>query len=202
VIRAFVQARMSSRRYPGKVLAPFRGEPVVRHVVRAAARALGDDAVVVLTSTDSSDDPLAAYLECAGVSCFRGPLEDVFSRFRLAAAAYPSTWIVRLCADSPLLVPDLVRAVVDAADDEDDVVSTVFPERTVPKGQAVELVKAAVLLAVPDGDLEVEEREHVFPYFYRRPDRYAIRNVAPECAVPEDGVVDTVDDLARLEARP
>ena len=33
LMRAFVQARMLSRRLPGKVLAPFRGQPVIRHVL-------------------------------------------------------------------------------------------------------------------------------------------------------------------------
>lgn len=199
MIRAFVQARMSSTRFPGKVLAPFRGTPIVAHVVRAAAAAVGSDAVLVLTSTEESDDPLAAYLEQVGVSCFRGPLDDVFERFRLAARAYPCDWVVRLCADSPLLDPALVREVVAVAGDGVDIVTTVFPSRTVPKGNAVELVRSAVLLAVDIDDLDDRDREHVFPYFYRHADAYAIRSVEPRSAVMPDAVVDTVDDLLRLE---
>jgi spore coat polysaccharide biosynthesis protein SpsF len=89
-VKAFVQARMSSTRFPGKVLAPLHGQPIVVHVVRAAGAAVGPDNVVVATSDEASDDPLAEYLDSAGVSCFRGPLEDVLERFRLCARAHPA----------------------------------------------------------------------------------------------------------------
>ena len=35
-VRGFIQARMSSARFPGKVLAPFRGRPVIAWVIDAA----------------------------------------------------------------------------------------------------------------------------------------------------------------------
>lgn len=192
---------MGSTRFPGKVLAPFRGEPIVLHVVRAAADALGADRVVVLTSDTAADDPLAAYLSHSGIGCLRGPLDDVFERFRLAATAYPSEWIVRLCADSPLLDPGLIREVVRAAGEGTDVVTTVFPRRAVPKGSAVEMVRSTVLLAVPPGELDDKDREHVFTYFYRHADAYSIRSVEPRGVPSGDVVVDTIDDLRRLEGR-
>jgi spore coat polysaccharide biosynthesis protein SpsF len=39
-IHVFIQARMSSRRFPGKVLAPFRGHPIIWHVLERVAQAL------------------------------------------------------------------------------------------------------------------------------------------------------------------
>ena len=77
-VRAFVQARMSSARFPGKVLAPFRGRPILWHVVDRVARALPDVPRVIVTSTDASDDPIAAYAQAIDTACFRGPLDDVF----------------------------------------------------------------------------------------------------------------------------
>src|SRR5204863_1599118 len=123
-VRAFVQARMSSRRFPGKVLAPFRGEPVVLHVVRAAGAAVSPENVVVATSDEPSDDPLAAYLASIGVECFRGPRDDVLERFRLRARAHPCDWILRICADSPLLDPAELGAVLGEAEGDADLVST------------------------------------------------------------------------------
>ena len=65
--RVFVQARMSSRRFPGKVLAPFAGRPLIDHVLEQVAKALPRKRIVVATSTEPSDDPLVAYLRECGV---------------------------------------------------------------------------------------------------------------------------------------
>jgi spore coat polysaccharide biosynthesis protein SpsF len=198
LVRAFVQARMSSARFPGKVLAPFRGEPVVLHVVRAAAEAVGAENVVVATSEETSDDPLAAYLASIGVVCFRGPRNDVLERFRLCARAHPSTWVLRLSADSPLLDPNVVRAVVDAVSDDVDVVTTALGSSA--HGTNAELVRSSALLAIDPAEASTEEREHVMPFFYSRPERFRIRPVEVEAGGA--ATVDTVDDLRRLEAAP
>ena len=202
MVRAFVQARMSSERFPGKVLAPFRGEPVVLHTVRAAAAAVGEDAVVVITSTAPSDDPLCAYLESIGVAAFRGPLDDVFERFRLAARAHPCDWALRLTADSPLLDPDLLRRVVaTGVGSAADLVTTTSP-RTFPRGMNAELLRVDTLLRIDAAELDAAEREHVTRFYYSRPARFSIVNVeSGDPGLAElDQAVDTVDDLRRLEA--
>ncbi len=200
--RAFVQARMSSQRFPGKVLAPFRGEPVVRHVVRAVAEVVGEQSVVVATSTDSSDDPLVAYLSSLGVATFRGPLDDVFERFRLCLRDFPCEWILRISADSPLLDRELLRRVVDAAAPGVDLVSTITV-RTFPHGQSAELIRSDTLLALDPGELTSDDREHVTPFFYREAHRFRILSIesdSPERA-GESLVIDTIEDLRRLEGR-
>jgi spore coat polysaccharide biosynthesis protein SpsF len=192
---------MSSRRFPGKVLAPFRGEPLIAHVLRAATAAVGERSVVVTTSTEGADDPLAAYLESLGIATFRGPLDDVFERFRLTLAAHPAEHVLRICADSPLLDPAVLRRVVDAgASTHADVVTTTQP-RTFPKGTNAELIRVDALLAVDPSELDDDDREHVTRFFYRQPDRYRI--VGVESGDPSlaalDYSIDTIDDLQRLE---
>lgn len=198
-VKAFVQARMSSKRFPGKVLAPFRGEPIVLHVVRAAAAAVGQENVVVATSDEMSDDPLAAYLASIGVVCFRGPRDDVLERFRLCARAHPCDWVLRLSADSPLLDAGELSAVVAAAADGVDLASTVMSKGDT-HGRNAELIRTRVLLEVDPSELNDQDREHVTPFFYRHPERYAL--VAVDLSARSGGplTVDTVEDLARLEA--
>jgi spore coat polysaccharide biosynthesis protein SpsF len=197
-VKAFVQARMSSTRFPGKVLAPFRGEPMILHVVRAVAAAVGDENVVVATSDEPSDDPLAAYLASLGVACFRGPRDDVLRRFRLCADAYPAEWVLRICADSPLMSSDAIRIVLGAAGDDADVVSTVLGDGGPASGTNAELVRRAALLGVDPAETTEADREHVMPFFYRHPERYRLRGVDAPFSVD---TVDTVEDLARLEAQ-
>jgi spore coat polysaccharide biosynthesis protein SpsF len=197
---------MSSRRFPGKVLAPMWGRPIIWHVLEAIRHALPDTPAVVITSDESSDDPLEAYLARRGVACFRGPLDDVFGRFRAALAAHPTDWVLRVCADSPLLGSRSLRAVTTAAGQPDvadtaDLITTTA-RRTFPKGQNVELIKVRTLLALDPLVLTPSDREHVTPFLHRNPQRFVIRNV--ESGDPSEAqislAVDTVDDLRRLEA--
>ena len=108
-LAVFVQARMSSRRFPGKVLAPFRGKPILDHVVDAARRGVPDVPVVVATSRETSDDPVAHHMAARGVACFRGELDDVVRRFTACLAEHPCAFVVRICADSPLVDERVVR---------------------------------------------------------------------------------------------
>jgi len=192
---------MSSRRFPGKVLAPFRGRPIIWHVLDRVARALPDVPRVVVTSTEASDDPLAAYLDQLGTPCFRGPLDDVFERFRLAARERGARWMLRSCADSPLLDARVLTAVVGAFDPSLDLITTTQP-RTFPKGHNAELINAATFAAIDAGELDAEDREHVTRFLHRNPQRFHLRNVEsgdPSLAAL-NLAVDTLDDLQRLEA--
>jgi spore coat polysaccharide biosynthesis protein SpsF len=195
-----VQARMSSSRFPGKVLAPLRGEPVLRHVVRTAQTVEGARGIVVATSTEPSDDPVAVYAASLGVSVVRGPLDDVLERFRSCARLYPADWLMRINGDSPMLPAGILARVLAARDGGRwDLVTTVFP-RTFAPGQNVELIRTSTLLALADGRLTPADREHVTAFFYRNADEFLIRNV--ECDSAERAssyAVDTLDDLRRLD---
>ena len=137
-----------------------------------------------------------------GVSVVRGPLDDVLERFRLCARRRNSEWIGRINADSPLLDPAVIARVLAARHESPpcDMVTTVFP-RTFPRGQNVELIRSIALWSVADDELTREDREHVTRFFYRHPDRFAIRNI--ESATPglanTSLAVDTINDLQRLE---
>ena len=50
---------MSSQRFPGKVLAPFKGKPLIAAVIGQVTQAVPADAVVVATSGEPADDPLS-----------------------------------------------------------------------------------------------------------------------------------------------
>jgi len=200
-IYAFVQARMSSRRFPGKVLAPFRGQALIAHVLAAVARVLPPDHIVVATSDDASDDLLVSHLREGGVNVFRGSLENVFERFRLCALEYPCEWILRVSADSPLLDPQVLQAIIDHPDRADcDLVTTIYP-RTFPKGHNAELIRVRTFLALDPTRLSSEDKEHITRFYYRNPDLFRIVNVeSGNSRLAESSLaVDTVADLRRLE---
>ena len=109
---ALIQARMSSSRLPGKVLADLGGLPMICFMADRVRRARGIDLVAVLTSDDPSDDPLAAAAEAHGVPVVRGPLNDVLARYVVGADVFDARTILRLTGDCPLIDPALIAQVV------------------------------------------------------------------------------------------
>jgi spore coat polysaccharide biosynthesis protein SpsF len=198
----FVQARMSSVRFPGKMLAPFRGRPLIAQVLERFRGCGLYSRVVVLTSLDPTDDPLADFVaNRCGVPVFRGELENVVGRFQSALGQYPCEWFVRISGDSPCIDAALVDAMIGFCDGNHDIVSNVV-RRTFPPGQSVECVRSEVFRALDPNELTPDQREHVTKVFYDRPNDWRLRSVV--CA--ETGcaemrmVVDRLDDLLALEA--
>lgn len=193
--KVFIQARMSSNRLPGKVLMPFNGRPIIQNVVDA----VGVDKAVVITSIEPSDDPLADYLVNNHIHHFRGDLNDVLARFCSALHKFKPEWVMRICADSPLIPSYLIKNMSEIERGNHDLITNVFP-RTFPKGHSVEILKSEALLALQDmEDLTADDREHVTSYFYRNNSAYKILSVTqPENMNDRDYAVDTREDYERL----
>ena len=195
---------MSSRRFPGKVLVPFRGQPLLGLVYDRAVEAGICDAqhVVVLTSAHPSDDAIEAYCREHALGCFRGPLDDVLGRFAGAAVRHGGKWIVRLTADSPLVPVELMRFVAPLLDESAWDLVTTTHRRTLPKGMNIEAFTVGALTrALEDGDLSDSDREHVTAYFHRHPEKFRICNVwlRSHNHSALEYAVDDPDDLARIE---
>lgn len=113
-----IQARMNSSRFPGKVLAPLCGKPVIKHVIDRVRDFMAAPIVVATTDTPA-DDPLVAYLESINVDFYRGDERNVLMRFyRAWLKAQPATgrWY-RITADCPLLDGRLFNHINGAAAD-------------------------------------------------------------------------------------
>ena len=177
---AIIQARMGSSRLPGKVLMPIQGEPILGHVVRRALRIEGVDEVVVATSTDERDDPLVRFVgDTLPVEVFRGPENDVLSRYVGAAEGAGADVVVRLTADCPLLCPSVSSRVVDAflsASSAWDYVSNTL-ERTYPQGLDTEVVSFDALARAGREATPADDREHVTTFIWRRPETFKLGSV-------------------------
>lgn len=193
---AFIQARMSSSRFPGKVLEPIGGVPMIVYMVRRVMRARHLDSVVVVTSTDGSDDPVVAALRAEEIPTFRGDLDDVLTRFFDAAVLYDAEEVVRLTGDCPLIDAAVIDAVVDARRNAAADYASNFEPPTFPDGLDVECFTREVLERTHRMATRVSEREHVT--LWMRSDEARLRCVN-YCAVANLSAlrltVDYADDL-------
>ncbi len=180
MILAILQARVSSRRLPGKVLRPILGEPMILRQIERLQRSRLIDRLVLATSVDDSDDPLAALVDGAGLHVHRGSLDDVLDRFITAATAYEPTWVVRLTGDCPLADPKLIDQVIESTVDASSDYGSNNIEPTYPDGLDVEVIRYQVLKDIWRAGGSSAEREHVTLGIYRHPERFRLLSVKNE----------------------
>ena len=169
---------------------------MIARQVERIGRASRIDDLVIATSRDPSDDPLASWADAEGLTVYRGSLDDVLGRFVGAIAAYGPDTVVRLTADCPLASPSVIDAVIAhfMQSDVDYCSNTLTP--TFPDGLDVEVVRAKVLTEVAQITTDRAEREHVTLGVYRRPERFSVANYAGDRDLSSlRWTVDTADDL-------
>jgi spore coat polysaccharide biosynthesis protein SpsF len=167
---AIIQARMSSSRLPGKVLLDIAGKPMLARVVARTSRARSVHQVLVATTTDASDDPVAAYSDSMGVPYTRGSMHDVLDRYYQAAKQVKADVIVRITADCPVIDPVLIDDCVNTLlEGSFDFTCNRLPPpftRTYPIGLDTEVCTFQALERAWYESTETFHREHVMPYLY------------------------------------
>ncbi|OQY31708.1 MAG: hypothetical protein B6I38_05480 [Anaerolineaceae bacterium 4572_5.1] len=179
-IVAIIQARMGSSRLPGKVLKDIGGRPMLEWVVKRASRSQTISRVVVATTTDPADQPVADFCAQAGYAYKRGNVYDVLDRYYVAACQFEADVIVRLTADCPLIDPDVidktVQAFFEATPPANFAANRLPPPwgRTYPIGLDVEVCSFRALEEAWQKAEQPHQREHVMPYLYENADRFNI----------------------------
>lgn len=197
-----VQARMGATRLPGKPLKQILGRPLLDLLVERLRRAITIDDVVIATSIDPKDDPIALWCEEEEISCYRGSQNDVLQRYLEAARIHRADVIVRITGDCPLTDPAVVDSIVRFYEQnvpEYDYVSNVI-SRTYPRGLDVEVFSLEALEKAAKEATNEEYREHVTLYFYENPDRFSLGSVMRKGGESSDRwTVDTPEDFTLVQ---
>jgi spore coat polysaccharide biosynthesis protein SpsF len=199
-----VQARMTSSRLPGKVLLPVAGQPMLANQLRRLKLCTKVDDIVVATTANVADDPVAELAHSEGVGCFRGSEDDVLARFVGAALEARADIVIRVTADCPLIDPGVSDRVIGDLTDlahQCDYASNVI-ERTYPRGLDTEALFMDTLLRMDRLARSRAAREHVTVFLrLERPELFLCTSVMDH----EDNsdlrwTVDTTEDLQFLRA--
>ena len=194
-----VQARMSSQRFPRKMLGELGGKKLIDHVYLNLEQAKKVSKVIVATSDEETDDALHEYCKKRNMTCYRGKLENVAARFLEVSSQYNADTFIRISGDSPLIDPELVDEMIQQyLDNEADIVTNV-QKRTYPKGQSVEVINSKTFRNAYSLFSKPSHFEHVTPFFYENSSSFRIRNIASKEEYGNINLsVDTPEDLLRL----
>jgi spore coat polysaccharide biosynthesis protein SpsF len=197
---AIIQARMSSKRLPGKVLKNLAGKPMLQWTVERIKHSKFLKKIVVATSTDSEDDPVEEFCLKQNILFFRGPLENVARRFVEVIISEKEDAYVRVNGDSPLIDPDIIdQAILLFRTNTADLVTNTMI-RTFPKGQSVEAINSVYFKKLCERMTEPTDQEHVTKVFYKKPEKHRIISFTSGIDVGHVQLsVDTLDDFEEVE---
>ena len=193
---AIVQARLGSRRLPGKVMMKIGGRPLLVYLVERISKARVLDAIVVATTTNPQDNIIIEECERRGIPNFRGSEDDVLSRYVSAARACEAEIIVRVTADNPFTDPDSIDHVVDAIVSNGGQYAI---EKNLPVGTTGEALTWNALTFIDSVANSLHWREHVTLYAKEHPHRIdcALLDARLGCNRPDLSF--TVDELSEYQ---
>ena len=169
-IPVILQARLASRRLPGKILLPILERPMLYYVIEALLSAQTVSKVVLAIPEDSYEEirPVAESCNCPIVI---GSENDVLERFIDAETQHPSKHIIRATADNPLVSPQMIDKIVHIHLKNNADLSHFLG---LPLGSGVEVIKTEALFDAFNNSKKQYEREHVTPYIYNNKDKFTI----------------------------
>ncbi len=197
-IAVIIQARMGSKRLPGKTLMMIGGKPAIAHVVDRVRRSKLMTHYCVATTTNVEDDTLVAWAAEYGAPCFRGNELNVLDRYYEAARSVCADVVVRVTGDCPLVDPTVIDSVINRylkGDKIFDYVSNIHPP-TFPDGLDVEVFSFKSLECAWREAQLLSEQEHVTPYIWKHPELFNQTSISSEVDLSNNRwTLDSSEDL-------
>lgn len=167
-----VQARMGSRRLPGKVLFPIEGKRLLHRLCDRVALSRRADVLLVATSDQLADQAIEDACRLWKAPVFRGPEQDLTTRLLGAARAYNLTALVRVTGDNPLTDPEGIDDLISAFwDHKPDLVHNSH-RNGYPYGTGAELIRVSVVEICDKELTTLYERENVMSFVRQHADRF------------------------------
>lgn len=202
-IVATIEARMTSRRLPGKVLMPVGNTNMLSYLYQRLQLVPSLNDIILATTTNKEDDVLVEFAQKANLAYFRGSEANVLSRVLSAAQRQHADLIVEITADCPVIDPVIIEQVIQTfLYNKADYVNNVIV-RSYPAGMDTQVFPVEVLAASAVLTNDLEELEHVSLHICRHPEMFKhINMVAPrELFWPELGLtLDEPDDYKLLKS--
>lgn len=161
---AILQARVASKRLPGKVLLKLGDCTVLEHQMKRVEPA-DIDQYWIATTRSKADDPICSIAEKRGWNIHRGDETDVLSRFKTILETTKAPYFFRLTGDNPMTGSDVLNSMMGEMNRLNPAVFSMrdVDNDRVPLGLVPELLRTdGFLCHLPDGkNLKKHHTEHV-----------------------------------------
>tara|TARA_B100000795_G_C22797889_1_gene440293 strand:- start:555 stop:1289 length:735 start_codon:yes stop_codon:yes gene_type:complete len=201
-IIATIEARMTSKRLPGKVMMPVLDQPMLHYLVDRLKKVPSIDDIVLATTINNTDDILVDFAKDENIKWFRGSEDDVMLRVIEAASSVNADIVVEITGDCPIIDPMIVEQSIlmfkaNNVDYVSNVIIRSFPDGMDSQVFSLDSLKKSFLMTNNPSD-----HEHVTLHIRNNPDLFSRINIVapPELEWPELGLtLDEKDDYNLLK---
>ena len=196
-----IQARISSSRFPGKVLKKIGDKELLLHQVLNLRKSRFIKDIFILTSNHKSDEKIIKFCKKNNIKHFKGSLNNTFLRFQKFLKLQKNIKsFLRISGDSPLIDFKLVDKIIKFSKNKNfDIITNIFP-RSFPKGQSIEIINYSSFMLVKNSKLNISEKEHVTQYFYNNHKKKIIINYKNKKNYSMYNLsIDTVKDFKKIK---
>jgi spore coat polysaccharide biosynthesis protein SpsF len=181
-IIAFVQARMGSKRCPGKSMAKIQNLPVIEIVMKRLKMAKNISKIVLVTSNLKRDLKLKKYVKKLGFDCFCGSETNLVKRFLDAQKKFcnkKDQYFFRVTADNVFIdwnecdriISSGLRKNVDFC----SFINKNYSERN--NDFSGELINISALKKLNTLTQNKFDLEHVYPFFFRNKKQFIVKRI-------------------------
>lgn len=139
-----IQARLGSRRLPGKVLYALGSRRILGWVVERSRSADEPTNIVLTTGDRPENDAIREWCNRNGITCDTGPEENLLKRHLQAAKATDCDPVIRITGDCPFIPPSEIDRVIREHERNNARYTTNHTDQ-MPIGTAVDVIDRGVL---------------------------------------------------------
>ena len=167
-ITAIVQARLSSKRFPNKVIEKINNKNILEIIATRLKKSRLITKIIFAIPKDPNEKLLKKILTKSKLNIFEGNKNDVLDRYYNCAKKNKSDIIIRITGDCPLVDASIVDSLVNTLiKDKLDFVSNWSPP-TFPDGLDVSVCTYKALRKAWNLSTSKDDREHVMTYFINK----------------------------------
>jgi spore coat polysaccharide biosynthesis protein SpsF len=111
-VSLIIQARVGSKRLPGKTLLPLAGKPLIYRIVERVKRCKQIDNLVLAIPDTEIDNKIIKINYNCNIKIFKGSENDLVSRYYFAAKKYNTKIVVRLPGDNCMPEPSEIDRII------------------------------------------------------------------------------------------
>ncbi len=164
---AIIQARLTSSRYPEKVLKKINNRHIIEIIINRLKKSKKLDKIIVAIPIGKKNSKIENILNkiFPEIQVVKGSEKNLVSRFVKSSKNLElNTNIIRITADCPFVDFNLLDKMIKIFENKniDYISNTLDP--TFPDGLDIEIFKKKLLIEISKKKLNLHEKEHVTPY--------------------------------------
>lgn len=174
-VGVIVAGRMKSTRLPNKAILPIAGTPSVELCLKQCKGIKNAHQVILATSDLESDAVLENYTLNQSVKIWKGDPDDVIDRYLGACNHYNIDVVVRVTADCPLVIPDIIDFLLEK---HFEFGADYTAADNFAVGTSAEIINTHSLQKIADIFGRAEYSEYMTWYFRNNPEHFKLNIIS------------------------